>query len=484
MAGTWTDGIRPRLVAGAATGAGLVVVALIPLTPIGIALAVAASAVLVLTLAGAALATLVVARTHGAESLSFACLAAVFALWACTRAQRLVSLARDEPVEMWAALTPVWIAVACLGVAASVLLYVHHRERRSWAGPIDAAVIAIGVALLAWSFVYGSDWGPTAYAAAIAAVAAGLGSMLLWRRSSVPPWLRWGLVGLAPMMGDVVVTEWAERSARSELRVVAMGLSLCGLGCLAAAAAGRLRSGPDTAPERSDLGRRPSRIVRALPAVTLLAGIAALTYDRGLVGLLAIAAAALLVARVLQSLATVEHLLEERSHWALVDPLTGVANRRRFSDELPALADEARQSGTPAAVVALDLDHFKAANDVGGHAAGDALLREVAAAITGVLRERDRLFRLGGDEFVVLLPATDLTDAQHIAERLRLVVAEAASDLLPDGPAVTTSIGVAELPMDVGDGRSTPAVADRALYAAKMQGRDRVVVAEADGAGG
>jgi diguanylate cyclase (GGDEF)-like protein len=160
---------------------------------------------------------------------------------------------------------------------------------------------------------------------------------------------------------------------------------------------------------------------------------------------------------------------------AATDPLTGVLNRRALDRLLARETERCESGGATAAVLALDIDHFKVINDTHGHAMGDAALRAFAERIRGQLRQSDHLARLGGEEFIVLLPGAPLFKAVEIAERLRAAVAEAP---LVDVPrvAVTVSIGVAvRLPGETGPGLL--ARADAAAYAAKRAGRDRVEAA-------
>jgi diguanylate cyclase (GGDEF)-like protein len=168
---------------------------------------------------------------------------------------------------------------------------------------------------------------------------------------------------------------------------------------------------------------------------------------------------------------------------AVTDPLTGVRNRRGFTEAGVAAIARAARAGLPVAVVALDLDRFKAVNDTHGHAAGDAVLRDTAGALLSELRAGDIAGRLGGEEFAVLLPGASLREASAMAERLRA----ALPDRVPHptaGARVTASFGVAELDAVAEAGRAAQALeaavaaADTALYAAKQGGRDRVVVAE------
>jgi diguanylate cyclase (GGDEF)-like protein len=147
------------------------------------------------------------------------------------------------------------------------------------------------------------------------------------------------------------------------------------------------------------------------------------------------------------------------------DELTGAANRRAWSEDLEQAMLHGARHAEPLCVAVLDIDRFKAINDGAGHDAGDALLRDTAAAWLQLLRPRDELARLGGDEFAVLLPDCPAPDAGGIIDRLR------AS--LPAG--VTCSVGIT--PWD-GAEEAAPLMrrADAALYEAKRSGRDRVVV--------
>ena len=157
---------------------------------------------------------------------------------------------------------------------------------------------------------------------------------------------------------------------------------------------------------------------------------------------------------------------------ALTDALTGLANRREILRLGQAAFADARRDGTPLAVVALDLDHFKRVNDVHGHGTGDAVLQGVARAFTAALRPGDRLGRSGGEEFLAVLPGADPARAAAIAERLR-----ASLEPGVDGLRVRTSAGVAALQPADRRLQDLLARADAALYRAKDAGRDRVVAA-------
>ena len=162
---------------------------------------------------------------------------------------------------------------------------------------------------------------------------------------------------------------------------------------------------------------------------------------------------------------------------AITDPLTGAYNRRHLQQHLQQhLAQRAAPAGRAAvgdALLAIDIDHFKRINDEHGHAVGDDVLCRLVTAIGARKRGGDLLFRTGGEEFVLLLPRIGLAAAQGVAEELRQRVAQA--ELVP-GQTVTVSIGVGAL-VPGQDVDAWLRTADAALYEAKRQGRNRVVVA-------
>jgi diguanylate cyclase (GGDEF)-like protein len=167
------------------------------------------------------------------------------------------------------------------------------------------------------------------------------------------------------------------------------------------------------------------------------------------------------------------HGMVERQ--ALVDGLTGLANRRAASDALHVEAARAERLETPLSVVLADLDGFKDVNDEHGHAVGDAVLRAFAEVLRDTLRESDLAGRWGGEEFLLLLPGADEEGAAQLAERVRIGLAARRIPSVP-GLRVTASFGVAEY---VGEANTEQlvAAADDALYRAKRGGKDRVVPA-------
>ncbi len=164
-------------------------------------------------------------------------------------------------------------------------------------------------------------------------------------------------------------------------------------------------------------------------------------------------------------------LLHELERASTTDPLTGLLNRRAFNTAFEREFDRATRAGMPLSVIVFDLDHFKALNDELGHAGGDAALCDFASALQDAYRGSDVVARIGGEEFATVLFNTDAQDAQRLAEA---VGGRLRSDATGGGVRLSVSAGVATL----GPGAATPddllLLADKALYAAKDGGRDRV----------
>ena len=157
---------------------------------------------------------------------------------------------------------------------------------------------------------------------------------------------------------------------------------------------------------------------------------------------------------------------------AATDALTGLPNRRAIQDTLRRMVAQAGRSAQPLAAVAIDLDHFKRINDRFGHDKGDDVLAAAAQTLTATLRGSDFVGRQGGEEFIVLLPETDLEGALVAAENLRGEIERI--EIGGVDQAISASFGVAVLPQDALDADALLRQADRALYAAKDRGRNRV----------
>ena len=165
---------------------------------------------------------------------------------------------------------------------------------------------------------------------------------------------------------------------------------------------------------------------------------------------------------------------DELRRLATTDALTGIANRRHFIEQLAAELARVKRFGKPAALLMIDLDHFKRVNDSHGHGVGDLVLKHFASVIGDSLRRIDCFGRLGGEEFAVLLPGSEPQGARELAERLRQAAATSPTATEGGPVAVTISIGVTELDAGDLDPNHILARADRALYRAKENGRNRV----------
>jgi len=161
---------------------------------------------------------------------------------------------------------------------------------------------------------------------------------------------------------------------------------------------------------------------------------------------------------------------------ARTDTLTGVLRREAFEEEFAAMLALSRRLGQPATLVFLDIDHFKRINDLGGHAAGDQVLRLLGRLLQDTLRSTDRCGRWGGEEFVILLPGLDRTQARATLQRLTQAMARAAIPVPAGCAALTMSIGYAVwAPGSDLDPQQLMAQADAAMYEAKRQGRNALV---------
>jgi diguanylate cyclase (GGDEF)-like protein len=184
--------------------------------------------------------------------------------------------------------------------------------------------------------------------------------------------------------------------------------------------------------------------------------------------------------RVLQRTMELQIANDKLEQLATTDPLTGIGNRRRMTEQINKELERSRRFKHPLSLLMLDIDHFKTVNDSYGHEAGDRALIAVSKILAAGMRSVDMASRFGGEEFVLLMPETDIQVAGNAAERLRAQIA--ALQIPGDGGemiTLTISIGVA-----ASDTHGTPDTAssllsraDKALYRAKHGGRDRVVCA-------
>jgi diguanylate cyclase (GGDEF)-like protein len=188
--------------------------------------------------------------------------------------------------------------------------------------------------------------------------------------------------------------------------------------------------------------------------------------------------ATMLAEQVSLAMANLE-LREQLRRQAVRDPLTDLYNRRYLEDMLARETARSARDNAPLAVALLDIDHFKVINDSHGHQAGDIVLRALGNILLEVARKTDIVGRFGGEEFLLLLPGTGLDVAQQRVEQL-LDAVRRMTVMLPAGQldGITASVGLAVMPLHVAEGHALIAAADAALYRAKGQGRNRMVVTD------
>ncbi len=168
--------------------------------------------------------------------------------------------------------------------------------------------------------------------------------------------------------------------------------------------------------------------------------------------------------------------IEQSVEFAITDALTGLHNRRYMEAHLQGLVDNAHERGRPLSLLVADIDHFKRINDTYGHDVGDVVLREFAERFRQNTRGVDLVCRLGGEEFLLVMPDVDMTVAYPIAERLRAEIAQRPFCASPElSIAVTASVGLSTIESSVDTPKLLFKRADNALYAAKRDGRNRVV---------
>ena len=226
----------------------------------------------------------------------------------------------------------------------------------------------------------------------------------------------------------------------------------------------------------------PGALLLAAPARGLIATVVAVVVSVGaalvavpfvtaeaLVGAVVVTGASVAILHALRLGLERERETIRRS--AVRDPLTRVANRRGFEERIAYEVARHTRECRPFAVVAIDLDGFKGVNDRFGHAAGDELLRDVAAALTATVREQDTVARLGGDEFCVLAPETEREGGLHLAAKLTRAITQVTTGV----EALSGSVGLAVFPDDGRDARSVVEAADAAQIAVKRRTRRQAV---------
>ena len=185
----------------------------------------------------------------------------------------------------------------------------------------------------------------------------------------------------------------------------------------------------------------------------------------------------LMAAAIMQSYQDLKRLKNKLETLSTIDPLTGIHNRRYFMHAVALQMNRvARQKGD-AFIIIWDLDHFKAVNDQYGHQAGDIVLKETAGCVAEILRPYDISARYGGEEFIIFISETDKEATVRLVERIRLAIAQRQINVSDAGISVTASFGVAPA-APAYNLEETIAFADKALYKAKEEGRNRIVFYE------
>jgi diguanylate cyclase (GGDEF)-like protein/putative nucleotidyltransferase with HDIG domain len=380
---------------------------------------------------------------------------------------------------------PLYLAHYPLVVIALVLLIRRRTPGRDIPGLLDAAVLAVAAAMLSWLYLIGPQAradSPTlvkvtsvAYPVMDLAMLAVALRLILGTGRRPPSFMLLSGNLLAIFAADTIyVGQQLAGSYQTGNWLDALWL-VGNLSLGAAALHPTMRWLGDPSPV-ADQQLGPIRImalcVAALvaPATLLVHGVGEPVQD------LPVIAAACAILFIL-AIARLAALVADQRRLAITDGLTGLHTRRFFEAQLPLEIQRSHRSGVPLAVIIVDIDRFKSINDQYGHPAGDAALVEVAARLQVAARAGDVLARYGGEEFALLLPDARPEDLPGIAQRLREEVASTPIAVTSDTwIAVTVSIGVASYPEHSDLEGGLIAVADRALYAAKSGGRDRVVV--------
>jgi diguanylate cyclase (GGDEF)-like protein len=370
-------------------------------------------------------------------------------------------------------------------VAGLILLIVRRKARREWASLVDAMTISTGLGLLVWVFIIRPSLGSpllsvlgqavvVAYPIADIVVLAMIVRLLIGsggRGVSYRVLAATVIMFLAGDMGWATINQLGLEPGRHESALLSMlflaGYSMFGVAALHPSV--RTVAEEGAAPQ----SRLSPVMLVVLTAVSLIApGLLIVEVvrhhiDDGIaIAVGSMALFLLVIARMAQLFREVEGQTQQLKELIQVDELTGLPNRRAWSIELPRAMERARRSRSPLSVAMLDLDRFKPFNDEFGHPGGDRLLKTASAAWLGQIRDTDLLARYGGDEFILLLPDAHGETAIDALDRLRAVT--------PLGQTISAGLASWDF-VETSDeliGR-----ADRALYQAKKDGRNRTTIA-------
>ncbi|WP_245572584.1 diguanylate cyclase [Actinokineospora enzanensis] len=372
-----------------------------------------------------------------------------------------------------------------LAVVGIVLLIRRRTPGRDLAGLLDAATLAVVAAMMSWVYVIGpqtrleipllvklASLGYPVMDLALLTVALGLVLGSGSRPRAFFLFIGW----LAAIMTADTIYVLQQLAGTYQAGNFLDAIWLAGnlaLGASALHPTMRLLAEPSPVP---DAPLNPVRIAGLSAAALVAPGVLLVEWADGSVRDVPVVAGAcaLLFALTITRLAG---LVSDQRRLAITDALTGLHTRRFFAAQLPLEIARAKRSGGTVAVLIADVDHFKTINDRHGHPAGDQVLVEIAVRLRAAVRAGEVLARYGGEEFALIIPNADAETLPVIAGRLR---ARVAGTPIVVGPRrtipVTISIGTAVYPDHDDDPGQLVSIADRALYAAKAAGRDRVVV--------
>lgn len=361
--------------------------------------------------------------------------------------------------------------------------YPNLHAARYWAAAAFTAAIGMVVSLLR-SLVEIDPLVPIVLGNGMLLIATSLAVMGVSRFYDRPPNWRWEFALIAVgVVGLAIFTVWHDSIAmRIAIYAVVQSISVAGTIPLSLS--------------RSNGGRTAGSYLSATLAVLVIVAhtirsLCALLESGGTMGFVELnqVQAVLLLVLVFLTMSwnfaflvmAIDRLRDEVAELALVDDLTGVANRRHLVQRLSEECALAHRTQKPFALLAIDLDGFKEINDGHGHAAGDDCLRHFTVMTQSKLRPGDLLARSGGDEFCIVLPSTSLSEAAAIAHRILDACRADAAACMPGEVQIAASIGVAQWQSRIGQyPERLIAAADQALYVAKNDGKNRYAVCDVD----
>ncbi|PPK66398.1 diguanylate cyclase [Actinokineospora auranticolor] len=380
---------------------------------------------------------------------------------------------------------PFYLAHYPLAVAGIVMLIRRRTPGHDLSGLLDAATLAVVAAMLSWLYVIGpqtrkgspllvelASLGYPVMDLALLTVALGLVLGSGARPRAFFPFIGW----LAAIMTADTIYVLQQLNGTFQAGNFLDAIWLAGNLALGASALhptmARLAE-PSPVP---DAPLSPVRIAGLSAAALIAPVVLVVQWAEGTVRDVPVVAGACAVLFGL-TIARLAALVSDQRRLAITDALTGLHTRRFFEAQLPLEIARARRAGTTVAVLIADVDHFKTINDRHGHPAGDQVLVEIASRLRDAVRAGEVLARFGGEEFAVILPGATAATLPLIADRLRERVAGQPIEL-PGGrwASVTVSVGTSVFPTHDDNPDDLVSIADRALYAAKEAGRDRVVV--------